>query len=149
VAQRIRLHLESRAWAAAAARYAAELTAEARAQGVALSLREDGSVAEGSLTLGDFLGDGAAAARLQPWLAATDPDLAARLEGAAQAAGEAPGAFVAQALADFLAEADDARWTNLISTARDAPDPALACLATVLRSKVEPARRSFTLIRRA
>lgn len=149
VEEKIRLHLESRAWAAAAARYAAELTAQARAQGVALALTPAGAVARSSVTLGDFLGDGAAAARLQPWLAVTDPDLAARLARAAEAAGESVSDFVAGAVTEFVDEADDERWTNLISASRDAPDPALACLATVLRSKVEPAKRTFTLIRRA
>ncbi|MDE2488834.1 MAG: peptidyl-prolyl cis-trans isomerase [Alphaproteobacteria bacterium] len=148
VEERIRLHLESRAWTAAAARYAADLAAEARAKGVALSLTADGGVGPGSIALGDFLGDGRAAARLEPWLAATDPDLAARLSRAAQAAGESVADFVAHAVAEFADEADDERWTNLVSTARDAPDPALACLASLLRSKIEPARRAFTVIRR-
>jgi peptidyl-prolyl cis-trans isomerase C len=149
VEERIRLHLESRAWAAAAARYAAELTAEARAKGVALSLSEEGAVRVGSATLGDFLGEGSAAQRLEPWLAATDPGLAARVAKAAEAAGEPVLAFVQAAMADFVGAADDERWTNLISAARDAEDPALACLAAVLRSKVEPAKRTFTVIRRA
>lgn len=148
VEDKIRLHLESRAWAAAAARYAAELTAEARAQGVALTLTPEGRVAAGSMTLGDFLADGEAAARLQPWLAATDADLAGRLAQAAQAAGESVPEFVEAAIADFIAEADDERWTNLISAVRDAADPGLACVAAVVRSKIAPAKRTFTLIRR-
>lgn len=148
VEDRIRLHLESRAWTAAAARYAAELTARARARGVALTLTAEGSVRAGSATLGDFLGGGRAASRLEPWLAATDPGLGERLARAAEAAGETAIEFVDGAVADFLETADDERWTNLISAARDAEDPALACLAAVLRSKVEPARRTFTVIRR-
>jgi peptidyl-prolyl cis-trans isomerase C len=147
VEERIRLHLESRAWTAAAARYAAELATEARAKGVALSLADDGSVARGGLTLGDLI-SGAAAARLEAWLATTDPGLAQRLAKAAEAAGETAGEFVEHAVADFLLSADDERWTNLISGARDADDPALACLASLLRSKVEPAKRTFTVIRR-
>src|SRR5690606_24091955 len=67
VAERIRLHLESRAWASAAARYAAELAARARMQGVALSLAPDGAVREGSLTLGDLISEAGAAARIEPW----------------------------------------------------------------------------------
>jgi len=145
--ERIALHLESRAWTAAAARYAAELTAAARAKGVALTLSAEGEVARGSGTLGDFLDGGAAAHRLDPWLQATDPELAERLRRAADAAGESPADFVQAAVADFLESADDERWTNLISTARDAVDPALACLASLLRSKVEPAKRTFTVIR--
>lgn len=148
VEPRIRLHLESRAWTAAAARYAAELTAHARAQGVLLTLTPQGGVAQGSATLGDFLGDGHAATRLEPWLAATDPHLAERLARAAAAAGETIAAFVDAAVCDFLETADDERWTNLISAARDADDPALACIAALLRSKVEPAKRTFTVIRR-
>lgn len=148
VEDKIRLHLESRAWAAAAARYAAELTAEARARGVALSLTDQGDVSEGSATLGAFLADGSAARRLEPWLAATDPGLAQRLAKAADAAGESVAAFVQAAMVDFVDQADDERWTHLISAARDAEDPALACLAAVLRSKIEPAKRTFTVIRR-
>lgn len=146
VAERIRLHLESRAWTAAAARYAADLTAAARAKGVALSLSDDGAMTQGSATLGSIIDAGDAADRLQPWLNAVDPALADRV---LRAAGDKPVAeFVHAAFADFLAEANDERWTNLISAARDASDPALACLAFVLRSKVEPVRQTFTLIQR-
>jgi peptidyl-prolyl cis-trans isomerase C len=148
VEERIRLHLESRAWTAAAAIYAADLAAQARARGVALSLTPQGDVSAGSATLGDFLADGRASARLGPWLAAADPGLAERLAQAAEAAGETVADFVQAAVTDFLDTADDERWTNLISAARDAPDPALACLASLLRSKIEPARRTFTVIRR-
>lgn len=149
VLERIRLHLESRAWTAAAARYVAELTAEARSRGVALTLTAEGDVREGSATLGDFLGDTGAAERLGPWLEAVDADLGRRLTAAAQAAGETPQAFARAAMAQFVAEADDERWTNLISAARDGEDPALACLAAVLRSKLVPAKQVFTVIRRA
>lgn len=148
VADRIRLHLQSRAWAAAAARYAAELTAEAREKGVALTLDEEGRVREGSATLGDLLSDVSGVSRLGPWLVATDPELSERLGAAAEAAGEPVEEFVAAAMAEFVQSANDERWTNLISAARDAEDPALACLASVLRSKVAPAKRTFTLIRR-
>ncbi|MCW5760077.1 MAG: peptidylprolyl isomerase, partial [Phenylobacterium sp.] len=50
VEDRIRLHLESRAWTAAATRYVSDLAAEARRQGVALTLGVDGAVREGSPT---------------------------------------------------------------------------------------------------
>jgi peptidyl-prolyl cis-trans isomerase C len=148
VEDRIRLNLEARAWSAAATRYVADLAAEARRQGVALTLTPDGAVEEGSATLGDFLGDSAAGERLLPWLQAADPDLASRLVAAAEAASETPADFARTAMADFVAEANDERWTNLISTARDAEDPALACLASVLRSKLVPAKQTFTVIRR-
>lgn len=145
----IRLHLESRAWTAAAARYVAGLAAAARSKGVALSLCEDGAVRGGSATLGDFLTDDAAVERLAAWLDAVDPNLAERVSMAADQAGAAVGDYVRAAMADFVAEANDERWTNLISAARDAEDPALAALAFVLRSKLVPARQTFTVIRRA
>lgn len=148
VEERIRLHLESRAWTAAATRYVSDLTAEARRQGVALTLGVDGAVREGSATLGDFLGDSDLAERLASWLEVVDPDLGKRLAAAAAAAGETVPAFARDAMAAFVAEANDERWTNLISAARDAADPALACLAAVLRSKLVPAKQVFTVIRR-
>ena len=148
VEERIGLHLESRAWAAAATRYVADLAASARARGVALTLMPDGEVRGGSATLGDFIGDRASAERLETWLAAADPDLARRLAEAAETAGESAADYVQAAMAEFVAEANDERWTNLISAARDAEDPALACLATVLRSKLVPAKPSYTVIRR-
>lgn len=148
VQERIRLHLESRAWTAAATRYVAALTADARGRGVALSLEADGSVREGSATLGDFLGDGGVADRLVPWLAVVDSDLGQRLGAAAGEAGETPQDYARAAMAEFVADANDERWTNLISAARDTDDPALACLAAVLRSKLVPAKQRFTVIRR-
>lgn len=148
VEDRIRLHLESRAWTAVATRYVSDLTAEARRQGVALTLGVDGGVREGSATLGDFLGDTGLAERLEPWLAVVDPDLAQRLAAAAAAVGQTVAAYARDAMAAFVAEANDERWTHLISAARDAADPALACLATVLRSKLVPAKQVFTVIRR-
>jgi peptidyl-prolyl cis-trans isomerase C len=145
VEDRIGLHLESRAWTAAATRYVADLTADARRRGVALSLTAEGGVVEGSATLGDFLNAETAADRLAPWLQAVDPGLAERLAQAAAEAGEPVADFARDAMAAFVAEANDERWTNLISAARDADDPALACLAAVLRSKLAPAPRAFTL----
>ena len=149
VRDRIQLHLESRAWTAAATRYVSELAAAARTKGVALTLTEAGAVREGSATLGDFLSDEAAADRLEPWLSVVDPALRDRVTKAAAAAGEEVPDFVRHAMSHFLAEANDERWTNLISAARDAEDPALACLSTVLRSKLAPPRRTLNLSRRA
>ncbi|MFN3513402.1 MAG: peptidylprolyl isomerase [Phenylobacterium sp.] len=148
VHERIALHLESRAWTAAAARYVADLAAQARSQGVALTLTPEGGVRNGSATLGDFLGDLGAAQRLEPWLESVDADLLRRLRHAAASAETPVGDFVQAAMAEFVADASDERWTNLISAARDAEDPALACLAAVLRSKLVPAKQTFTLIRR-
>lgn len=149
VEERIRLHLESRAWTAEATRLVSDLAAAARTKGVALTLTPEGGVREGSATLGDFLSDRQVAARLEPWLAARDADLARRVTQAADAAGETVADFVQAAMAAFVADASDERWTNLISAARDADDPALASLACVLRSKLVPARQTFTVIRRA
>lgn len=149
VKDRIRTHLESRAWAAAAASYVAELAQAARAQGIALSLAEDGAIREGSLTLGQVLADRDAAARLESWLAATDPELLARLAEAAETAGAPPVLFVQDAMADFMASATDESWTQLISAAQGAEDPGLACLGAVIRSKLLPKKRNFTLIRRS
>ncbi|HEX6858657.1 MAG TPA: peptidylprolyl isomerase [Caulobacteraceae bacterium] len=148
VEDRIRLHLESRAWTAAAARYVAELAEDARSRGIALTLRENGAVARGSLTLGEVLAGGRVADRLEPWLAATDPALGERIAVAASAAGLGATEFVQASVAEFVSGADDDAWTQLISAAQGAEDPALACLAALLRSKVEPPKRTFTVIRR-
>jgi peptidyl-prolyl cis-trans isomerase C len=146
VVETIRLYLEARAWAAAASRYVLALAEEAEAKGVALAFAEDGEVSDGSACLGDFLGDGEAAARLAPWLRTADPALAERL---AEAAGETDlAAFVRAAAADFVGHADDEAWTQLISTVQGAADPALAALAAILKSRLEPPKRSFTLIQR-
>jgi peptidyl-prolyl cis-trans isomerase C len=147
-AERIRLHLESRAWVSAAARYTADLAERARMSGVALSLAPDGAVAEGSMVLGDLLAEDAAE-RVEPWLRATDPVLAARVAAAAAAEKEEIAAFVRLAVAAFVAEADDERWTQLISAAQGAEDAALAAISQILRSKLAPEPRRFTVIRRS
>lgn len=148
VEARIRLHLDSRAWAAAAARYVADLAADARSKGVALSVAEDGLGAPQVSTLGDIIADGQAAELLESWLTAADPDLARRLAAAAASADTPVPVFVRQAVADFVREANDERWTQLISATQGADDPSLAALAALLRSKIEPAKRTFTVIRR-
>lgn len=149
VEDRIRMHLESRAWTAAAVRYTAGLVERARERGIALTLCEDGDVSDGSLTLGEMLSGGAAAAaRLEPWLAKADPTLAENLGKAAADAGVPTPEFVQDAVAGFVAGADDDAWTQLVSAARDAEDPALAGLAALLRSKIEPPKRTFTIIQR-
>jgi peptidyl-prolyl cis-trans isomerase C len=147
-AERIRMHLESRAWGVAASRYVVALAEDACEAGVAVTLSEDGAVLDGSACLGDFLGDGAAAERLAPWLAVVDPALSARLDEAARASGVEPLAFVRAAAADFVGHADDERWTQLISAARDGVDPALGALSSILRSKLTPTPRTFTVIGR-
>jgi hypothetical protein len=57
-------------------------------------------------------------------------------------------AFVRAAAADFVGHADDERWTQLISAARDGVDPALGALSSILRSKLTPTPRTFTVIGR-
>ncbi|HEY9216479.1 MAG TPA: peptidylprolyl isomerase [Phenylobacterium sp.] len=147
VAERIRLHLESRAWVSAAARYTADLAEHARMSGVALRLTREGGVGTGSLALGDLLTD-EAAGRVEPWLQASDAALAERVAQAAAAAGETVAEFVQLSVAAFVAEANDERWTQLISATQDSQDPALAAISQILRSKLIPAKRRFTLIRR-
>jgi peptidyl-prolyl cis-trans isomerase C len=149
VEDRIRLHLESRAWTAAATRYVADLAAEARAQGVAVSLCEDGRIREGSLTLGEILEPAMAGARIEPWLRAVDPEFLQQVTTAAEAANLPLVEFVQDTVATFLAEASDEDWTKLISAARGGADPALAGLAALLRQKVAPNKPRFTIIRRA
>lgn len=148
VADRIRMNLESRAWAAAAVRYVAELGERARGQGVALGLTENGDLKPPGLTLGDMIADAESAARLEPWLVANDPDLAERVAEAAVAEGAPVADYVRQALADFVRSADDESWTRLISAAQGAQDPALAGITAVLKTKLQPPKRSFTIIRK-
>ena len=148
VVERIHLELEARAWTVAAANYAARLASEARLQGVSLSLAPDGALSDGSLVLGDLLGDGEMGGRAHAWLAAVDPALADRVNAAAEKAQVSAADFIDRAVADFVAEADDERWTNLISAAQGAEDAALAAVSNILRSKLTPAKQAFTLIRR-
>lgn len=150
VRDQIALHLESRAWTAAATRYVATLAAEAREQGVALTIREDGRVGDAGLSLGDLLQDREGLAeRVEAWLDGADPDLAARVRVAAEAERTAFADLVRAQIADFVAKADDERWTQLISVAQGADDPALNCVRSILKGRLEPAARSYTLIRRA
>ncbi len=146
----IRLNLEARAWEAAASRYVLALAERASAQGVAFTLAETGGVTEGSACLGDFLGDGVAAERLGPWLEAAEPALFARLQAAAGEAGVDIPVFVRTVARDFVQNADDDRWTQLISASQGADDPALAALAAILKTTIAPARppRAFTIIAR-
>lgn len=150
VHEQIALHLESRAWTAAATRYVAGLAAEAREQGVALTLTEDGRVGAGTLSLGDLLQDrDGVAERVETWLDAADPELAEQVRTAAAADQAAFADFVRDQIADFVKDADDERWTRLISAAQGADDPALGCVRAILKSKVQPAARAYTLIKRA
>lgn len=150
VRDQIALHLESRAWTAAATRYVAGLASEARGQGVALVLSEDGRVGDGVLSLGDLLQDHEGVAeRVETWLGEVDPELAEQVRTAAGAEQVDFADFVRDQIADFVRDADDERWTRLISAAQGAEDPALGCVRAILKSKVQPAARAYTLIKRA
>lgn len=149
VLPRIALHLESRAWTAAAARYVAGLAAEAREHGVALSVTEDGGVANGALSLGDLLNDqSAVTARLEVWLAETDPALAAQARETAAATGVSLAEFVRREVSGFIQGADDQGWTRLISAAQGSDDPALACVRAILNANLKAVVQTHTLIRR-
>jgi peptidyl-prolyl cis-trans isomerase C len=148
VRDKIRLHLQSRAWTAAAARYVAQLSERAREGGVVLAFGDDGALGRPVVSLGDLLADYAMAARLEPWLASVDPDLAGRVAQVAAAQHASVPDFVRSAVGEFIHGADDQAWTRLVSAARDADDPALASLAAILKSKLAPRRRSITLIDR-
>lgn len=149
VLPRIALHLESRAWTAAAARYVSGLAAEARERGVALSVTEDGGVAPGALSLGDLLNDQpAVTARLEVWLDEADPALAAQAREAAAMTGVSLAEFVQREVSEFIKGADDEGWTRLISAARGSDDPALACVRAILKSKLKAPAQTYTLIRR-
>ncbi len=135
-AERIRLHLESRAWTVAASRYVAALAEAASGKGIALAFDERGGVTEGSACLGDLIGNGLAADRLVPWLEATDPQVARQLRDTASATGMEASAYVRAVVADFVNRATDEHWTRLISAARDASDPAQAALAEIMKANL-------------
>ena len=151
VEDKIRLHLESRAWTAAATRYVSELADRARAQGVAFSLTRDGRFAEGAPSLGEMLSDGASADRLEGWIDATDPALAERVRAGAAAEALDVATFVRRAVRHFVDHADDEKWTQLISATQGAADPAVAAMASLLKAKLTPKAthvHTYTVIRR-
>jgi hypothetical protein len=85
-----------------------------------------------------MLGDLLAAARgsageFQAWLAAADPELAARVETAADQAGESPTGFVRGAVADFARFASEEDWATLTSRLRGSGDPGTACLLAMVQ----------------
>jgi len=147
VAGRIRMHLESRAWIAAAVQYVSDLAARARSRGVGLVISADGDLSGGA-TLGDMIADEAAAPRLLSWLAATDAGLLSRVQAAAENDGVPPADWVRTAVANFVQGGDDEAWTRVISAAQGAEDPALSALGAILKSRLVPAKATFTLIRR-
>jgi peptidyl-prolyl cis-trans isomerase C len=151
VEEKIRLHLESRAWTAAATRYVSELAERARAQGVAFSLTRDGRFAEGAPSLGEMLSDDASADRLEAWIDATDSALADRVRAAAAAEDLPVVTFVRRAVRHFVDHADDEKWTQLISAIQGAADPAVAAMASLLKAKLTPKPahvHTYTVIKR-
>ncbi|MBX7250084.1 MAG: peptidyl-prolyl cis-trans isomerase [Caulobacteraceae bacterium] len=145
----IRADLEGRAWIAAASHYVEDLAAAARLKGVALSLRPEGGVATGALSLGDLLADASGVAeRMEAWLDAVDPALADAVRAHVADKDETFASLVRSEIAVFVQSADDEAWTKLISAARDADDPALACVTVILKAKLTPPRQMFTLIKR-
>ena len=151
VEDKIRLHLESRAWTAAATRYVAELAGRARAQGVAFSLTRDGRFADGAPSLGEMLSDDASADRLEAWMDATDPALSERIRTAAAADDLQVATFVRRAVRHFVDHADDEKWTQLISATQGAEDPAVAAIASLLKVRLMPKPtqvHTYTVIKR-
>lgn len=151
VEDKIRLHLESRAWTAAATRYVSDLAERARAQGVAFSLTRDGRFAQGAPSLGEMLADDALADRLEPWMDATDPALADRVRVAAAAEDLQVVTFVRRAVRKFVDHADDEKWTQLISATQGAADPAVAAMTSLLKAQLTPKPahiHTYTIIKR-
>ena len=88
--------------------------------------------------LGELLAFGQrSSADLAAWLSGADRDLGARLEEEAALRRESLSQFVRVAVADFLAEADEEAWASLISSARNAPDPGVACVQRMTAFRLE------------
>jgi hypothetical protein len=87
-----------------------------------------------------MLGDLLAAARnsagaFQAWLAASDPELAARV---AKAAGDSPATFVRTAVSDFNRFASEEDWATLTSWLRGgSDDPGMVCLVAMVEWRLE------------
>ena len=84
-----------------------------------------------------MLGDLLAAARdgagsFQPWLEATNPDLAATVAAAALAESLAPTSYIRAAISDFARFASDEDWATLTSTLNRTEDPGTACLVAMV-----------------
>jgi hypothetical protein len=84
-----------------------------------------------------MLGDLLAAARasaggFQSWLEASDPALAAEVEGAAGKEGLTPAGFVRSAVSDFSRFAAEEDWATLVSSLRDSDDPGTICLLAMV-----------------
>lgn len=90
-----------------------------------------------AMHLGELLALGStSSAELQAWLGAEHGGFAFKLQSEAEARGESMAQFVRIAVSDFLAEADEESWTQLVSALRDATDPGAACLSLVTDFRV-------------
>jgi peptidyl-prolyl cis-trans isomerase C len=145
VKERIRLHLESRAWIAASAQYVGKLVLQAKEHGIAFKLGDTGEVASPSLSLGALVDDERLADRIGPWLEAVDPDLAGRVVSTAASKQIAAPEFVRREIRDFLDHADDESFTQLVSAAQGAEDPLLASVRTILKSRLGAPRRTLNI----
>jgi len=65
---------------------------------------------------------------LARWLAAADKALAEDIAEQAALRGETLAQFVRIAVADFIAEADEEAWADLVSALRDTADPGIRCV---------------------
>jgi hypothetical protein len=94
-----------------------------------------------NLSLGDLLAlSRGSSSDLQHWLEAIDEGLAERVRREADIRGESIAQFVRIAVADFLAEADEEAWADLMSAARDAPDPGAACVIKMTAVRLQMAK---------
>lgn len=90
-----------------------------------------------TVQLGELLSLGqTSSAELRTWLGAEDERLAHELQREASLRGETLAQFVRIAVSDFLAEADEEAWADLVSSLRDARDPGVACVAKVTTFRV-------------
>ncbi len=90
-------------------------------------------------TLGDMLARARReAGAFSAWLEVADPALAARIASHC-ASDEPPASFVRSAVASFGYDASDADWSQLVSAARAATDPATATLGVIVQWRLSHA----------
>lgn len=91
----------------------------------------------GAMHLGELLAfRNQPSAGMESWLAGYDAALAARVTEQAATRGETLAQFVRIAVADFLAEAEEEAWADLISAIRDAADPGARCVEKMVAFRV-------------
>jgi hypothetical protein len=90
-----------------------------------------------SLALGDLLKlSRGSSFELETWLSSADTELASQVRREAQTRGESVAQFIRVAVADFLAEANEEAWADLLSAARNAVDPGAACLGRMTAFRI-------------